>query len=65
MDEGNLAKLMDWSEAPHARICHPREEHLLPLLVIAGAAGESGAGQLIYDTRAQSEDHAVTGYLFN
>ena len=30
--------LMRWSEAPAARIAHPREEHLLPLMVIAGAA---------------------------
>lgn len=34
------AALTDWSEAPAARACHPREEHLLPLMVAAGAAGE-------------------------
>ncbi len=32
-------KLNAWVEAPAARACHPREEHLLPLMVIAGAAG--------------------------
>ena len=26
------------SQAPSARACHPREEHLLPLMVAAGAA---------------------------
>ena len=31
--------LVDWQEAPRARACHPREEHLLPLMVAAGAAG--------------------------
>eukprot|EP00808_Paulinella_micropora_P009410 g67045.t1 len=31
--------LRDWAKAPSARLCHPREEHLLPLLVCAGAAG--------------------------
>lgn len=31
--------LCDWERAPHARACHPREEHLLPLMVVAGAAG--------------------------
>ncbi len=35
------AALINWSEAPAARACHPREEHLLPLMVAAGAAGDS------------------------
>ncbi len=34
------ARLERWSQAPAARDCHPREEHLLPLMVAAGAAGE-------------------------
>src|SRR6516162_5164487 len=33
------ARLVRWSEAPGACLAHPREEHLLPLMVIAGAAG--------------------------
>ncbi|MDG6094349.1 dioxygenase [Acetobacter sp. AN02] len=33
-------KLRHWEEAPAARLCHPREEHLLPLMVAAGAAGQ-------------------------
>lgn len=37
------AALTAWAEAPHAREAHPREEHLLPLMVAAGAArGEAG-----------------------
>ena len=32
--------LIKWSEAPAARESHPREEHLLPLMVAAGAAGD-------------------------
>lgn len=32
--------LVEWARAPAARLAHPREEHLLPLMVIAGAAGE-------------------------
>ena len=37
------AELARWSAAPGARICHPREEHLLPLMVAAGAGtGEAG-----------------------
>ena len=31
--------LLNWEHAPAARHCHPREEHLLPLMVCAGAAG--------------------------
>ncbi len=34
--------LSHWSEAPWARLCHPREEHLLPLMVAAGASGSAG-----------------------
>ncbi len=37
------ARLARWSEAPSARDAHPREEHLIPLMVIAGAAGEDRA----------------------
>ncbi len=31
-------RLINWSEAPEARYCHPREEHLLPLHVCYGLA---------------------------
>jgi aromatic ring-opening dioxygenase catalytic subunit (LigB family) len=40
--------LLDWASAPSARRAHPREEHLLPLMVIAGAAG-SDRGELAYN----------------
>ena len=33
-------RLAEWERAPSARACHPREEHLLPLMVIAGAGGD-------------------------
>lgn len=29
-------RLIEWQQAPHARYCHPREEHLLPLQVCYG-----------------------------
>lgn len=32
-------KLENWFDAPGARYCHPREEHLLPLHVCCGLAG--------------------------
>jgi aromatic ring-opening dioxygenase catalytic subunit (LigB family) len=42
------ARLVDWANAPSARRAHPREEHLLPLMVVAGAAG-ADKGSLAYD----------------
>ena len=36
------AGLSGWAAAPAARFAHPREEHLLPLMVAAGASDRSG-----------------------
>ena len=39
LDEGERERrLIGWLQAPHARYCHPREEHLLPLQVCYGFA---------------------------
>ncbi len=35
-DEARLARLIHWMDAPFARFCHPREEHLMPLHVCYG-----------------------------
>lgn len=35
--------LIDWQHAPSARAAHPREDHLLPLMVAVGAAWEEEA----------------------
>ena len=32
-------RLNDWAQAPGGRACHPRADHLIPLMVAAGAAG--------------------------
>lgn len=39
-----------WEDAPSAREAHPREEHLIPLMVAVGAS-ESQKGHLIYHER--------------
>ncbi len=39
--------LVEWESAPHARLAHPREDHLLPLMVAAGAAG-GDIGQVLF-----------------
>lgn len=41
-------RLADWASAPAARAAHPREEHLLPLMVVAGAAG-TDRGKTVYN----------------
>jgi 4,5-DOPA dioxygenase extradiol len=39
LDESErTGSLLAWDSAPHARYCHPREEHLLPLHVCYGIA---------------------------
>ena len=44
--------LIKWDQAPSARLCHPQraEEHLLPLMVVAGAAGDD-AGKNVFSDR--------------
>ena len=52
--------LTRWEEAPYARGCHPREDHLVPLMVAAGASGTAGRqdyGELVMGT-------AISGYSF-
>ncbi len=46
------ALLRDWEQAPQARLCHPpqAEEHLLPLLVAAGAGADS-VGRRVFSDR--------------
>jgi len=39
--------LVRWEDAPGARLVHPREDHLIPLMAIAGAAG-SGQGRTLF-----------------
>lgn len=41
------ARLVAWGQAPAARIAHPREDHLLPLMVAVGAAQEE-TGSCVY-----------------
>jgi aromatic ring-opening dioxygenase catalytic subunit (LigB family) len=43
------AALVHWDGAPHARMAHPREEHLLPLMVALGAAEEEEAACVYHE----------------
>jgi aromatic ring-opening dioxygenase catalytic subunit (LigB family) len=53
--------LEDWSKAPEARASHPTEEHLMPLMVIAGAAG-ADVGRRIYSDRVM--ETRISAYRF-
>lgn len=41
------ALLLDWQHAPAARVSHPSEDHLIPLMVAVGAA-EDDSATLVY-----------------
>ena len=50
VEQGRWRDLVDYRRlAPSAEIAHPRDEHLLPLFVAAGAAGEQARGRRIND----------------
>ncbi len=62
--ERRAALLGDWAAAPYARLCHPAggEEHLLPLLVAAGAGGQA-PGRKIYSERVM--ETVISAFRFD
>jgi aromatic ring-opening dioxygenase catalytic subunit (LigB family) len=42
-------RLVHWEHAAGARLAHPREDHLIPLMVAAGAAGEDVGRETFVD----------------
>ena len=46
-DSERESRLINWTEAPFARYCHPREEHLLPLFICYGAS--ISAAKLVFN----------------
>jgi aromatic ring-opening dioxygenase catalytic subunit (LigB family) len=55
--------LVNWSQAPSARPAHPREDHLVPLFVAAGAA-ELELGDRFYHEDDAFGSVAVSSYRF-
>jgi len=61
---GDRAKLLTgWEAAPSARAAHPREEHLLPLMVAVGAAGDDMT-ELAYHEKDFLGGITVSSYRF-
>ncbi len=58
---GRDEALRNWSQAPGARLAHPDAEHLLPLHVVAGAAG-CDRGRRAFHTVAMGVP--LAGYVF-
>ena len=55
--------LASWESAPSARAAHPRAEHLLPLMVAAGAAGDDMA-ELAYHEKDFLGGITVSSFRF-
>lgn len=56
-------RLIDWERAPAAREAHPREDHLMPLHVVVGAAEEE-PGQVVYHEKDFLGTIALSSYRF-
>jgi aromatic ring-opening dioxygenase catalytic subunit (LigB family) len=56
------ALLTGWREAPFAAYAHPREEHLIPLMVAVGAGGDSPGTRIFAD---EPMGAAISAYRFD
>lgn len=54
-------RLQHWSDAPSGRFAHPQEEHLLPLMVAAGASEDPG--ERVYSEQVLAT--AISGFRFD
>lgn len=59
--DGRATALNDWAQAPSGRLSHPTEEHLLPLMVVAGASQRPG--ERVYSGEVLKT--AISGFRFN
>jgi aromatic ring-opening dioxygenase catalytic subunit (LigB family) len=55
--------LSSWREAPFAAYAHPREEHLIPLMVAAGAGGDADVTRRIFTDEPMGA--AISAYRFD
>lgn len=59
--DARASRLADWAAAPGAQLAHPTPEHLIPLMVAAGASALPG--ERIY--RERVFDAAISAYRFD
>ncbi len=59
--ESHDQSLIDWERAPGARDAQPHEDHLLPLMVVAGAASGEKA---IVDFHGHALGKPISGFRF-
>lgn len=57
------AAMLRWADAPFARIAHPREDHLVPLFVAVGAAGDDPA-TCVYSENEMRGGVTASSYRF-
>lgn len=55
--------LLEWNSAPAARLAHPREDHLLPLMVAVGAA-DSESARCVYHEEDFFGGITVSSFMF-
>ena len=56
------AQFAEWQNAPNAQFSHPREEHLAPLFVAAGAGGDAPGKRIFND---EPMGAAISAYRFD
>jgi aromatic ring-opening dioxygenase catalytic subunit (LigB family) len=54
--------LSGWRNAPYASFAHPREEHLIPLMAVAGAGGDEPGKRIFSD---EPMGAAISAYRFD
>lgn len=58
------SQLAAWETAPNARACHPREEHLIPLMVAAGAGGDDPMRVTYHEDSLGPTGTAISAFQF-
>ena len=61
--EERFNRLVSWSQAPGARFCQPKEDHLMPLIVLAGTSKDENVVRF-YNERMKKFDFWTSSFQF-